>query len=386
MNKSVSYVKTLFYYDAPMIFHSKDKIGCDYISLLVEDTKDTFRYLSVPISRQKLGDFNKGNFDLLDIFSNPETNEYYILDTDEVLSSEFEISLYEDRPLPEKWMPEAGFYLTDQQETDEEVLEQAKELQKPVFHASLNVPESKFDTKIDTERLSSFLTVFQNFIKHAYNKACKIKETYLPGLEPSDAHRLIVNGFGPGSFTIKFESMDSGNLFGGCGLESSFELLDKAFEKIENPAEVLKVLEQNRGHFVSSYIKLLEYLTANNASLSYKWATPAFNKINSKNLSNEKITPLLEYLTQVENLGSEQIQFKGPVIGANINKGSWTILNQEDKTEYSGKIKDGSDISLKGIVIGTKKYQFDCEEVMEQVLGTGKEKKTVYLLNYCQLN
>lgn len=383
MKKKIKYCQTLFFYDVPMLFHCIDGIGCDYLCLLVEEADGNFIYLCTPVSRQRLNGFNKGYIELREIYTQPETSEFFTFQAKELaLNKEIELDIYKEEAIPDRWLPDSGFFLTEKIEDSDEVLNMSREIHKPVLFASLDVPESKFDTRIDTDRLSHFLSTFQNLVKHAYRKACKSVTTNIVGLEPFNAHKLQVVGFDHGSFTIKFETLDAGDLFGSCGVELSFEKIDAIAEAIDDPDKTLEILKKNKGHMAGAYIRLLIFLIENDANLNYKWAVPISTKPVIRNLTKEKAKPLVDFLMQKEDIGSEPIELIGKVIRADKNTGSWKILNDSDNKEYQGIIKDNTKLSLEGIVIGTTRYKFQCEEIIEEVLGTGKEKKVIYLLNY----
>ena len=385
MVRTIDFQQTLFFYDVPMLFYGIDVVGCNYLCLLVHDGNDGEDYICTPISKTRLKDFFKGIIDLRVIFENPEIKEFYkckIRDLHEPIA----ISFFASEDLPESYLPEKGLYLSDKEEINEEIVDTAKEFNKPVLYASLYPPESKFENKIIADRLSNFLNVFQNVVKYAYKKTCKTISPNRVSLDIEDAHKLQVFGFAGGSFTIKFEALDAGDLFGSCGIEYSLERIDQIIEAVGDKEKSLKILRENKGHLVSAYIHLLKFISENNTSLEYRWATPVFKKSKKRRLSQKDAEPLLEYLTTTEDISSEQIILVGKIIRADEKNNTWKIFNDEDQKEYAGKIKEGTNLSLKGVVIGTIKYKFICEEIIEEILGTGKEKKIIQLVKYIKID
>ncbi|MDP8222094.1 MAG: hypothetical protein P9L99_01925, partial [Candidatus Lernaella stagnicola] len=59
------------------------------------------------------------------------------------------------------------------------------------------------------------------------------------------------------------------------------------------------------------------------------------------------------------------------------NPASASLFNRRS---HSGKIKEGGP-SLSHLVTD-KMYRFHCEEVLEEVTGTGKETRTLYLVDF----
>ncbi len=57
---------------------------------------------------------------------------------------------------------------------------------------------------------------------------------------------------------------------------------------------------------------------------------------------------------------------------------TWRLVSEEDGREYNGS----SEIELAGLIIETKRYEFFCEERLEEEKGTGKEFTRLHLTNY----
>lgn len=382
MKRAIKYIQTLYYYDVPMIFHGKDKVGCSYICLLIDHNNKFLKYICTPVSNKRLADFNKGYLDLKTIYLVPELKEFYLCDIENIEAPEQYLSLYHKNELPENWLPEPDFYLSEKIESKDEVLIKSKELSKPVLYVSLEPPEAQYGAKIILDRLNYFLSVFQNIIKHAYKKVCKRVPPSSLLFDPENAHKLHVIGFADGSFTVKFESVESGDIFGSCIIENAFMKLDELTQYINNPDQSLEILKKNRGHLANSYLRLLKFIKENDTSIEYRWAVQSFEKSKKRRVPKSLAVPLLDFLSQKEDISSERIELEGFIIKADQNTNTWKLHNLEDKKEYFGKIKEETGHSVKGFVIGTVKYRFICEEIIEEILGTGKEQKSLFLVNF----
>jgi hypothetical protein len=370
-----------------MLFNGIDDIGCEYIFFLTDDQNENLKYICTPISKKRLKEFRKGIVDLRTIFVEPEIKEFYQCEIQNFSDQTCFIDFFSSDDLPSSILPEQGFYLNEHDEIIDEIIKKAKELNKPILYASLEPPESQFETKIMADRLSHFLSAFQNMVKYAYKKTFKQVSTNIMSFKQEDAHKLQVFGFTEGSFTVMFEPLDAGDIFGSCfAIESSFEKIDEIVDVISDNEATLNILKKNKGHLVSAYIRLLKFISENNTTFEYKWATPIFNKSKKNRISQNDAKPLLDFLTSTEDISSETIIFTGYIIRADKKNNTWKILNDEDKKEYAGKVKDGVPLSLEGVVIGSVKYQFICEEKIEEVLGTGKEQKIIQLIEYNEIS
>jgi hypothetical protein len=380
MKKMIKYIQTLFYYDAPIIFHGEDNIGCSYICLLINQDAEALKYICTPVSKRRLANFNKGFLDLKTIYIEPELDEFYLCEIENIKAPEQYLTLYSDNKIPEDWLPEPEFYLTDKIDTEDEVLIKSKELNKTVLYVSLDPPEAQYGTKIVLDRLSHFLSVFQNLIKHAYKKACKVSSPGEDLLDPENAYKLQVIGFADGSFTVQFEPFDTGDIFGSCPIENAFTKFDELTQYIHDPVQSLNVLRKNRGHLANAYLRLLQFIKENNTSIEYRWAAQFFKKSKKRRVPESQAVPLLDFLSQKEDIRSERIKLEGFVIKADQRTNTWKLRNLEDGKEYFGKIKEETNLSVKGFVIGIVKYKFECEEIIEEILGTGKEQKSLFLI------
>jgi hypothetical protein len=83
----------------------------------------------------------------------------------------------------------------------------------------------------------------------------------------------------------------------------------------------------------------------------------------------------VDVLSGVSNLGGESVTLVGVFEKANRGTGAWGLLT--DEGVLSGKVKEGGP-SLEGLKIGGR-YKFSCTEEIEEVEGTGREVRTLYL-------
>ena len=93
----------------------------------------------------------------------------------------------------------------------------------------------------------------------------------------------------------------------------------------------------------------------------------------------EQATPLAESGMVPESgfvLHDRLADLKGMLDKADLGAGTWSILTE--KGPYSGKIKQGGP-SLAGLKLGGV-YHFSCMEEIENGDATGREQRTLYLL------
>jgi hypothetical protein len=78
------------------------------------------------------------------------------------------------------------------------------------------------------------------------------------------------------------------------------------------------------------------------------------------------------------NLGGESLTLVGALEKVNRGGGTWGLLTEEGVC--SGKVREGGP-SLDGLKVGGR-YRFSCVEEIEEVEGTGREQRTLYLIEH----
>lgn len=197
---------------------------------------------------------------------------------------------------------------------------------------------------------------------------------------------MEVYGFSEGSFTVNMQSKLSANdLLGSVNIEKALRLVDEAVASSGDPEQAIQFLREHTGFFLSAYRSLLKFVVDNDSPLKYEWATPGFTTDKRSIMSVDVATELYDVLVRQEALTTELVTLIGVVTAAHTDTGSWTILSEEDDIKYSGKVIPESPINLAGITLRTERYQFDCEERLQEFTATGDEKIERFLLNYKKL-
>jgi hypothetical protein len=92
--------------------------------------------------------------------------------------------------------------------------------------------------------------------------------------------------------------------------------------------------------------------------------------------------PLLALFNSVKELGVETLDLHGYLREGHTTQGHWILESIDDKKTYSGKVKDG----CRGIsnLVLDKLYRFHCEEKVEEMVGTGREVRTLLLVDHTE--
>ena len=275
-------------------------------------------------------------------------------------------------PLVESgYLPDEGFRLHER--ASDGVLMEARERNNLVVEIIAEPPEASAGYRIRANTLAGMLHHVQAMVRHAYRKARR--DHGAGGPRPTDALLDVVVPAAPGSFRVVLEAATMPDLFGDSDLKVAFPKVDALFEPAANPQETLAFVKDNRGHLAGSYLKLLRFLAENRTGLRYSWAAPNSEAPTRRAVLERETGPLIEALSSVEKLAREAVVLEGRFDKFNRNTGLWG-LSAEDGS-YSGKIGEEGP-SLDGLEVGGS-YRFFCDEEIEEVSLTGRERRTLHL-------
>lgn len=375
--KNIKLLHTLLEYDYPQVFIGVDAVGTRYVCMIYEIVDGEPSFLCVPVSERRCADLCSEKVDLRQVFEQPEVDTFYTARPDD-LTSPFEARVADMKFVPENMLPDHGLVFCH----DDEVLNKAQELHSTVAYASLAVPESKNEPRIRTQKLSTFLTLYQSVLRHLSRAVAKADGKPIP--KDEEPYESDVFGFCYGSFTVQIRSAEPGDMLGeNKALVSALLKLNEFLELSGDPEKAIEFLQSVKGHAASSLIKLLGFISDNDCQLTNRWSTPVMERANQGRIRVKNAQRIVQQCRQMEDLGTEDLELEGVVDSADVTAGTWKILIGE--TFASGGTKEGADVQLAGIVLGNR-YRFFCEEKMEVVLGTGKEKRTLSLIRFQAVN
>jgi hypothetical protein len=378
--RAIHRAQPLLYYDGVQLFEAADVIGGHYICLLAEPGSEIDKYLAVGVSPERLQNFKLGQLDLLELIRGREIVDWFTLETQGDLTDDLVLREKGDQEIPTEWLPEPWFFLSGTESSNEDVLSQAKSQSNLVLELRTEPPEAATDARIRATKLAGLLFLFQTVVTRAYKKALSdLSPTSLRSVDSSEGHLLDVYAHAPGSYRVWLQSARGPDLLGDIELERSLLKFDELTQDLESPNKAIETLRKNKGHLASAYIKLLKFLVSNDANLTYKWALPRDTKPRGRALPRRYLEPLLEAFSKTEKLTVETVVLSGFLRQADSERSTWRLETFDDKKEFSGRLR-GDRIRLGGLVIDGL-YRFACEEELEEIAGTGAEKRTLYLVD-----
>lgn len=367
MKRKLNIDRILVYNDFPELFLAHDNSGLAYLCLLTSIETEDYEYNCVAISKKRLYEFLNGKFDLREIYSQPELSEWWI--TKDTSERDFEISFSTNEGLEENKLPGSDCYFTEQLEDDlirQEVVEQ----NNVIIHLSLADEQNK--NSIPITDLGDFSKLYQALVENAYKKAI-LKSN----LEEKKAFMVPQNytlkafAASPGSFVLHLKSNSNKDLFGNSIIEEGLRRIDEIILNPDKEDELIEALKAIKGHTISNYQKLLEKIIDKNITFKYKWLSPGSPIIHSRTINQDYAIRVKKILALKDELVEEIKEFIGLVKQADVERGSWRITNEEDEKDYTG---ESIGHLLDGITLETVRYKFTCEEIIESMKVTEREK------------
>ena len=367
----------LMFYDFPQVFIGKDLADARYVCMITDDSEVGPNFACVPISTRRIYELVTGKLDLRSAFQNPEVNELYMANFAAGEEAELHMGEAKHERLPDRFLPASDLVF----DGFDEVSLAAAELATTVSFVSLEVPEAVESARIKSATLAEFLHVFQAALRNLSRVAARIAKR--PLKRGDDSSSADVYGFARGSFTIKFRSSFPSDILGdNPSFSMALEHLNKFLALADDPVQAIDYLQTIKGHAASSVIRLVFFLAEHSAPIKVEWATPSMRKSARTQLSLASIKALAEQCRQRNDLTIEEVTIRGRVSKADVDTATWKIHSEEDDEVFAGEIAEGAGINLSGVVMTNTVYEFTCQEVIEIVPATGKEKRRLLLTAY----
>lgn len=367
MQKSLNISQILVYYDMPELFIATDEVETSFICLLVDINDNVPNYIATAISSNRLSSFIKGQVELREILTQPESKEWYtfIIDNEQILArrAEFEV-------IPEQFLPDNGFYLNNEIMDNSSIVQEVVEKDNAVIHLALS--DDKDEYSIDADDLGDVVKLYSIMLENSYKKGliehkAKDKKALIVPMN----FKLRAFAASRASFNIHLYSQSQKDLFGNCMIEFGLEKIDQILTDYANDEELINSLKSIKGHAVSSLKKILKKIIDEKLKLKHKWFAPNQEQVHYHIVDTDKAQKIYDILNLSEELTEEIREFIGVFVQADVERGTWRIKTLEEGKEFSG---EANPEELKGITLDTVTYKLICQEIIEEFKVTEKER------------
>jgi len=375
----------LSFYDVPQVFTALDEVDTEYVCLLAELGEEADKYLCVPVSKARLARLVDGELDLREVLETPESGQVFEGTAPSGDLRQLQIRPLSSAAIPHEWLPDPGFFVEVEPALDAEIVEEAKGRDRAVIHYTLTPPESAQEPKIGVDHLSEAITRFQKVVEWAYRKTMPdtdagfAEEILLP-----ENYQLEVFAFSPGSFTVHMQTVARADLVGFSHIARALDILDAVNRQAQEVEKAVELVGRYGGHFATQYKNWLRFIIDNGIPVAYEWSMPTRPYSTRTDVRPREAKPLYQELVRRKDIGQEVKTLVGVLTKVDANSGTWRLRDDQGR-EHTGHWDASSDVTLAGLVIRSRRYEFICEEKLEEQPATGKEFAKLYLMRYKEI-
>ena len=364
----VRYVRTLAYYDCPLVFEARDAIGGHYIASL--GPSEEIRYLVAGVAPKRLQAFLDGVVDLRALLLESEEESRYTTTRIPGEAGIYDLTVERfEEPLEKSgFLPAAGFTLDPDDLLSSDLTAYANEHDSLAFSMALESSTHRIASDTYTDAIHGI----QALAGHVLRTIKGEKESW----RFRDGLFDVVVPAARGSLRVMLEASSRQKPEFSARMADALRRVDKLFQS--DRKEVVLVATRNRGRVAGAYMKLLKLLVKNETGLRYAWKGRGVQEIRSGAVSVEEAKYLASALDATRARGEAFTQ-EGTLYRFNIQSGHWGLETKLGR--LVGWVRDGGP-DLSGLRMGWR-YGFTCE--VEYDLAQENDdvsKGTVYLLSH----
>ena len=363
------------FYDIPRLFTCSNRSNTKFLATSILDDYETFNWLYLPISTDRLSTLIKKGMLLKQAFCDPEDGYLYSVESDFFGKSKIERILAEQ--INDEDLPDEDVYLEGECSTpigfgEIDVERAAKSSRRNTCNIHLNMESTK-RSEIDAKHLGSITTSFQE-VFDAVGQFCKGDHT-LKGPIPAgilEETNLKVTQTFQGSFGIQLKSNPTDIL--GYSLASEvFEELTNLIELKDNKDNISNKLHQLKSRVTSKYRNFLRDLSKLSSPMELHWGSPDPKKKSVVvSLTQQEIQKAFDVINKIEIEISESVKFMAELLGLDVKTKHFRVRNLMDNKDYKGKIADDSLSQVTHSEISGR-YEVVLKKIIETTSSSGSE-------------
>jgi hypothetical protein len=332
---------TFQFFDVPRLFTCLNQSGCRYLVLSTSDDYESFHWLYVPISSDRLSSLISQAITLKSAFTYPEDG--YLFSVVSSFSGEAKIDYILPEQVEIEDLPEDGLFLDCSERpplglgaVDVNVAANSSRRETCNFHFY------PWDTKLpemDVKDLGGILTSFQE-LSNALGQYCQ-GEVTLKGAIPADileASRFRFTQVFEGSFGIQLRSKAHGDLFHNSLASDVLLELTNLLESRDDEDNISNKLRGLKGRVASKYKSFLKEIKKLDSPMKLDWGSVCESRSRSINLTKHEIRTAFELVSKIDVDMSESVSFRAELLGLDVATHRFRVKHLKDSEVYTGKI------------------------------------------------
>ena len=374
--KTIRHAATLDYYDGPILFEGRDRIGGRYLATAVDDGDDgELLYAVVGVSPRELARFRSGLVDLRKVMLEAGSDEWYTASYSGAAEG-FELRPQKTPLARSGYLPDEGYTLDPAASSDVALLDTAQRRNSLVIELKAEPPEGMEEHRMHVDNLVQMLDLMQKLVGYGYRAAVKSVPRKLRSETPVEEAVLmdVVVPAAAGSFSVLLAAARYGSEGGRGELSRGLEVVDALFAGAK-ARDGISVVTRTGGRLASTYMKLVNFVAEEQVGFRYSWVEPALAQVRRNSISVDEATHLWARMGKAVNRKQRGVSVMGRLVKADLKTGAWIL---ESETEvYKGTAGTKASL-LSGLVVG-EDYRFLCTAEIERKRMTGREARTFRL-------
>lgn len=369
-------IETVYqFYDIPRLFTCSNKTGVRYLALSVFDDYETFKWLYLPISNDRLSSLIDKGIMLRNAFLFPEDEYLYIIESN--FDGEASVHHIFPEQLDDHDLPDEGVYLETKEKSRVGLgaidADQAAEGSRRETYNLHLYPWDTMLPEIDARDLGGILTSFQE-LANALGQYCKGDVT-LKGAIPADileATKFRATQIFEGSFGIQLKSKSTSDLFHSSLASDVLLELTNLIESRDDEDNISNKLHKLKGRVASKYRVFLREVSKLDSPMKLHWGSPNEERGRVISLSKQEIRRAFELVSKIDIDMSESVTFRAELLGLDVKTKRYRVRHLDDNEDYSGKILDESLDAVRHSEINGI-YNITLKKIIETNSSSGSE-------------
>ncbi|WNL38630.1 hypothetical protein RN346_15235 [Halomonas sp. PAMB 3232] len=363
------------FYDIPRLFACANNSGTKFLALSVFDDYESFNWLYLPVSVDRLSTIVNKGIALREAFLSPEDG--YLFEVESSFSGESTVRHIFPEQIPLEDLPDEAAYLESEEsfniglgvvDADVAAVSSRRETYNLHFYP--------WDTKlpeIDAKNLGGILTSFQE-LSNALGQYCKGDIT-LKGAIPTEileATKFRATQIFEGSFGLQLKSKSTSDLFHSSLASDVLLELTKLIESRDSEDNISNKLHELKGRVASKYRSFLGEVAKLDSPMRLHWGSPNSERGRVLLLSKQEIKKAFDLVSKIDINMSESVVFRAELLGLDTKTKRYRVRHLNDNEDYSGKIVDESLEAIRHSEINGI-YNVTLKKIIETNFSSGAE-------------
>lgn len=376
-------LNTFQFFDIPRLFFCKNNSGTLFLALSIFDDYETYEWLYLPISTDRLSSLISKKLSLREAFRHPEDGFIYHVTSS--FNGESDIKYLFSEQVRNEDLPEENVFLESSEKIsigfgaiDAQVAASVTRRETCNLHfypSDTQLPE------LDIREFGLILTSFQE-LADALGQYCKGNPT-LKGAIPVDileATKFRATQIFDGSFGIQLKSKYISDILDDSLASDVLLELTHLLESRDNENNISNKLHSLKGRVASKYRRFLKEVTKLGAPIKVQWGSPKPERGADLSLSKQELERAFVLVSKIDIDMSESVVFRAELLGLDVTTKRYRVRNLNDNQLYFGKISEESldhvsHSEINGI------YTVTLKKVIETNSSSGAEYTKWLLIN-----